>query len=66
MDKGVAPVFLMTNTLPAKSWPFLAVSSIPGMSFSIFQVIFMKGVLFRSILISLPRPEAALSAIAFK
>ncbi len=39
---------------------------IPFKSFSIFQVILINGVLFRSILICFPSPEAALSAIAFK
>jgi hypothetical protein len=38
----------------------------PDKSFSIFHVILMKGVLFKSILISLPRPEAALSATDLK
>ena len=38
----------------------------PLKSFSIFQVIFKIGVFFKLILISLPNPDAALSATAFK
>ncbi len=38
----------------------------PLRSFSTFQVILRKGVLLRFILISLPKPEAALFATAFK
>ena len=34
----------------------------PDRSFSTFQVIFKNGVLFKSILISFPRPDAAFSA----
>ena len=38
----------------------------PGKSISIFQVMLINGVLFRSIFTSLPNPEAPLSAIDFK
>ena len=38
----------------------------PDKSFSIFHVILINGVLFKSILSSFPNPEAALSAIDFK
>ena len=65
-DNGVAPVFFITKTLAAKSCPFFVFSLIPDRSLSIFHVIFINGVLFKSILISFPRPEAALSATDFK
>ena len=41
-------------------------SFIPDKSFSTFHVILINGVLSKLILISLPNPEAALSATAFK
>ena len=62
----MAPVFFTAKTLAAKSCPFLVFSFIPVKSCSIFHVILIKGVLFKSILISFPSPEAALSATAFK
>ena len=65
-DSGVAPVFLITKTLAAKSCPFFVFSLMPDKSFSIFQVILINGVLFKSIFISLPRPEAALFATDFR
>ena len=64
LDKGVAPVFFITKTRAAKSCPFLVFSIMPGKSFSTFQVILIKGVLFKSILTSFPSPDAALSATA--
>ena len=66
LESGVAPVFLTAKTLAAKSCPFFVFSLIPAKSFSIFQVILINGVLFKSIFTSLPKPDAALSAIAFK
>ena len=62
----MAPVFFIAHTRAAKSCPFFVFSLIPTKSCSIFQVMFKKGVLFKFILISLPSPEAALSATAFK
>ena len=59
-------VIIITKTLAAKSCPFFVFSLIPDRSFSIFHVIFINGVLLRFILISFPRPEAALSATDFK
>ena len=65
-ESTVAPVFFITKTLAAKSCPFLEFSLIPSKSFSIFQVILINGVLFKSIFNSFPKPEAALSATALK
>ena len=57
---------IITKTRAAKSWPFLVFSLIPFKSSSNFQVMLINGVSLRLTFVSLPNPDAALSAIAFK
>ena len=66
LDKGVNPVFLTTNTLAAKSWPFFDFSSMPERSFSTLQVIFKYGVFVKFIFNSLPNPDALPVASALR
>ena len=45
---------------------FFSIFFIPARSFSTFQVILIIGVLFKLIFTFLPKPDAELSATAFK